>query len=90
MLYEWDENKRQSNLKKHGLDFAVAWMVLEDPNSYTCDDVKHSQNEIRKTTIGLFKDMYVVVIIHTDRNGVTRIISFRRANKKERKELWQL
>jgi len=89
LQYEWDEDKRQSNLDKHGLDFAVAWMVLENPLSRTYDDLKHSQNEMRKMTIGPLKELYVVVVIHTDRHGVTRIISFRRANDKERKKLWQ-
>ena len=89
MRYEWDEKKRLINLAKHGLDFAVAWKVLENENSRTYEDVKHSQNESRQMTIGPLDDVCVVIVIHTDRHGIIRIISFRRANKKERTKLWQ-
>jgi len=89
MQYEWDENKRQTNLKKHGFDFADAWIVLENEMSVTIDDAKHSQVEHRMMTIGLYDNITCVVIIHTDRNGKIRIISFRHANKKEEALLWQ-
>ena len=75
MQYEWDENKRKINLEKHGFDFIDAWEVLENPNSITMKDVKHSKNEYRRRTIGLFRRRVCVVIIHTNRNGdIIRII----------------
>jgi uncharacterized DUF497 family protein len=90
MEYEWDEKKRKSNIAKHRLDFADAWMVLESNDAVTLTDPKHSQLELRFLTIGYFKDKScVVAVIHTARQEKTRIISFRRANKKERKMLWQ-
>jgi hypothetical protein len=90
MQYEWDENKRQINLRKHGFDFIVAGCILEDPRSVTVDDVKHStMTEKRLMTIGLYKEVVCVVIIHTNRNGIVRIISFRHANRKEEMLLWQ-
>jgi uncharacterized DUF497 family protein len=90
MEYEWDETKRKSNLAKHGLDFAKAWKVLERSDSITTGDTEHSQSELRYRTIGYFgKELCVVVVIHTKRKEKTRIISFRRAHKKERKKLWQ-
>lgn len=87
--YEWDEEKRIINLAKHGFDFADAWRVLEGDIKLTIQDIKHSQTECRMMTIGMYDDITCVVIIHTDRNGVTRIISFRHANKKEEALLWQ-
>ena len=90
MKYEWDENKRRSNLLKHGFDFAFANLVLEDPRSLTLDDIKHSTpDEKRMMTIGFFKDTVCVVVIHTARDKRIRIISFRHANKKEEAMLWQ-
>lgn len=89
MQYEWDEKKRESNLKKHGFDFADAWRVLESSESISIDDVKHSQTETRIITIGMIDEVVCVVIVHTNRNGNIRIISFRHANKKEEALLWQ-
>jgi uncharacterized DUF497 family protein len=82
--YEWDEKKRKSNLIKHGLDFADAWIVLESDEKITIEDAKHSQLEPRSLTIGYFKDYLCVAVIHTPRQEKIRIISFRRANKRER------
>jgi uncharacterized DUF497 family protein len=84
MEYEWDERKRKSNLAKHGLDFAHAWEVLESDEKITIEDTKHSQSEPRSLTIGYFRGYLCVAVIHTPRQEKTRIISFRRANKKER------
>lgn len=84
MKYEWDEKKRESNLLKHGLDFVDAWIVLERDTSITFEDIKHSQAERRQITIGYLDDTLCTVVVHTTRTGVIRIISFRRANKKEK------
>jgi uncharacterized DUF497 family protein len=90
MEYEWDEKKRKSNLAKHRLDFADAWKILESNDAITLKDPKHSQSELRFLTIGYFRDeLCVVAVVHTARQKKTRIISFRHANKKERKILWQ-
>ena len=88
--YEWDENKRITNMAKHGLDFNVAGYVLEDKRSKTIIDVKHStESETRMMTIGLYKNTMCVIIIHTTRDDKIRIISFRHAHKKEEAQLWQ-
>lgn len=89
MQYEWDEKKRETNIKKHGFDFVDAWRVLENTESITMHDVKHSQTECRMITIGMIDDTVCAVVIHTERNGNIRIISFRHANKKEEALLWQ-
>ncbi|MDR3296993.1 MAG: BrnT family toxin [Prevotellaceae bacterium] len=88
MTFEWDENKRLSNLAKHGLDFADALRVFQDP--YRKDDVDDRKNygEARVNTIGVFIDEVIIVVTHTNRNSVTRLISARRANKKERRNYY--
>jgi len=83
MQFEWDEKKRLSNLTKHGLDFRDAWAVFADHHAYTNNSTQ-SFREKRAVTIGLLKQSVVVVVVHTDRAGVTRIISMRPASRPER------
>ena len=82
--YEWDDKKCESNFAKHGLDFAEAGKVIENPESITTDDVKHSLFECRRLTIGYLDNILCTAVIHTKRNLKIRIISFRPASKKER------
>ena len=81
--------EKTNESKKHGFDFVDAWRVLENTESITMHDVKHSQIEQRMITIGMIDDVVCAVVIHTERNGNIRIISFRHANKKEEALLWQ-
>ncbi|MEC9360047.1 MAG: BrnT family toxin [Pseudomonadota bacterium] len=82
MQYEWDENKRLANLRKHGLDFRDAPRVLEGP-ILSAEDSRFA--EVRYFCIGLLKD-FVVVVAYTYRGDVTRIISMRKATTHERKK----
>ena len=77
--YEWDENKRRRNVEERNLDFAqVANFDWENAAVRT----SNRQGEERFVAYGYMRDrMYTVVF--TLRNGVTRIISFRRASDKE-------
>jgi uncharacterized DUF497 family protein len=88
MRYEWDEGKRKANLEKHGLDFEDAYIVCEDPLSV--DIIYYEGGEERCNTIGALGSVIVAVVTHTDRfdkgEVITRIISFRKAEKKERRE----
>jgi hypothetical protein len=82
MQFEWDENKNARNLEKHGIDFVKAKDVFADPNSVTFrSGVRHSEE--RYLTIGIVDDRLITVVF-TIRNDRTRIISARRARKKER------
>jgi uncharacterized DUF497 family protein len=85
--YTWDEAKRQHNLCKHGLDFADAATVIEDINAFTVEDLRYPYNEQRFLTLGFF-DGQEVAIAHTERNYGTRIISFRKATRRERETLF--
>ena len=83
MEFEWDENKRQSNIIKHKIDFAEAVTIYDgDYNMY--QDLRADYGEKRYVTIGLLQGIEIAVI-HTPRNGKRRIISARRARVKERK-----
>ena len=84
MTYEWDEAKNRSNFAKHGLDFADAEQVFSGPCVTFVDD-RFNYGEKRFITLGLLASR-VVVIAHTPRSGsVTRIISMRKANRREQK-----
>ena len=84
MLFEWDENKRLANLKKHKLDFKDIKIVFMDKHAFTFEDNKKDYGEKREITIGMYWGEVLTSICHTTRNGNKRIISFRYASKKER------
>jgi len=87
MIYEWDEEKSRSNLVKHGLDFADAEQVLTGPCVTFADD-RFDYRELRLISLGLL-DGRGVVIAHAPRGeDVTRIISMRKANRREQ-EIYQ-
>ena len=82
---EWDPVKAETNLKKHQVSFEEASTVFDDPLFITFLDVDHSVDEERYITIGLSKANRVLLIAHTERQGITRIISARKATKNERR-----
>lgn len=83
MKFEWDENKNQTNKEKHGLDFKDAEFIFSGKIITFIDD---SQNygENRFITLGELKER-VVIVIHTQRSLIVRIISMRKANEREKK-----
>ena len=81
-LIEWDENKNQLNKIKHGVDFQQAAKVFEDNFRLEEIDFEHSDEEIRYITIGRVND--ILFVVYTERGEFTRLISARRATKKER------
>ena len=85
--YTWDEAKRKSNLRKHGLDFADVPAVLERA-TYTKEDARFHYSERRYTSIGIFNGQEVVIVYTEIDNGV-RIISFRKATHQERKTFYR-
>jgi uncharacterized DUF497 family protein len=86
-IYTWDEAKRQSNLRKHGLDFADASVVFKGAVLVE-DDLRFHFGERRFNTLGYFQGEEVS-ITHTERHNGIRIISFRKATRKERIELFR-
>jgi len=79
----WDETKRRSNLVKHGLDFEDAGEVLE--SRFRLDMALVRGGELRMQSISYALGfLAVLTVVHTEREGATRVISFRPASSKER------
>jgi uncharacterized DUF497 family protein len=81
MRCTWDEAKRESNLQKHGLDFADAEKVFAQP-VVLFEDTRADYGEQRMIGIGLL-DFLVVLIVHVESDGEIRIISMRKADSDE-------
>ncbi|MEI8299083.1 MAG: BrnT family toxin [Pseudomonadota bacterium] len=83
----WDERKRLSNLRIHGLDFRDAPGVF-DGSTFTIDDARFADGEQRFLTLGLLGEVGVS-IVHTEAPDLIRIISFRKATRHEEVVLFQ-
>ena len=84
MRFEWDSHKAETNLGKHGVRFADAVTVLEDETALTVPD-EHA-DEPRFATVGLDAQARVLVVVYPWRDDVIRIISARKATKRERRQ----
>ncbi len=82
--YEWDETKRKSNIKKHGIDFVDAPMIF-DGYTLSIEDDRYDYGEERFVTFGILNGR-VVAVVHTESEDLIRIISIRKATKHEEKE----
>ena len=80
MRFEWDERKREENLRVHGYDFDDAHEVFQGPTA-TFEDDRFEYGESRYVTLGLLRGC-VVSIAHTEAKSV-RVISLRRASRNE-------
>ena len=81
MRFSWSEGKRRSNLVDHGLDSVDASRVFDDV-TFTFEDDRFDYGEQRFVTLGLLDGM-VVSIVHTESPRSIRIISFRKATRRE-------
>ncbi len=80
--FEWDETKRLSNIKNHGIDFEEAKPVFEDLNALDVLDGRFDYGEERWVIIGRGAGG-LLAVVYVERDGVNRIISARLATKKE-------
>ncbi len=80
-MFVWHEDKRQLNLRKHGIDFADAEVIFEGV-TFTAEDDRDTYGERRFLTLGLLADQ-VVSVTHTERGEEIRIISIRKATSHE-------
>lgn len=85
MRFQWDSNKANSNVKKHGVFFEEAVTVFGDPLAVSIFDPDHSASEVRFLTIGHSRAQRLLVVSHTERAGEVRLISARLATRQERK-----
>ena len=82
MDYEWDRRKALANLEKHGVDFADAALALEDELALTMRD-PDSENEERYITLGMDPFGQILAVAFTWRRERIRIISARKATRRE-------
>ena len=85
MEFQWDNRKAAENLRKHNISFQEAITVFSDFLSLTIPDPLHSQSEERLVTIGYSEKQRLLVVVHTERGDVIRVISAREATSYERK-----
>ena len=85
MKFEWDENKNNINIVKHGIGFSEACSTFYDDNALLFDDPDHSEDEDRFLLIGMSRTTRVLIVSHCYRKDgeVIRIISARKATKTE-------
>ena len=83
---DWDDEKAATNLKKHGIKFEDAARIFLDDNRLDYFDEKHSEEEDRYITIGMVNA--VLFVVYTERGATTRLISARRATKREKERYY--
>lgn len=84
-LYVWDETKRRSNLKKHGLDFSDAYLVYENPEKCTYESSRGNENRLMDVALAVIQGR-LLTLVYTERGDDVRVISFRNASREERKQ----
>lgn len=82
MNFEWDEAKSDACFQERGFDFAYAARAFLDPNRVVQLDTRHSYGEERYQLMGAIEHR-IFVVVYTPRRGAIRIISARKANKRE-------
>jgi uncharacterized protein len=87
--YEWDPHKAEVNLQKHGVDFADAALALEDERALTVPDAA-STSEDRFVTLGVDPLGRVLVVVYTWRADSIRLISARKATRREQRQYEEL
>ena len=88
MRFVWDKRKATSNRGKHGVSFAEAQTVFDDSHALLIGDPDHSEDEDRFVLLGLSALLNMLVVCHCYREDdeQIRIISARKASKKETAE----
>lgn len=84
MAFDWDPEKDAANREKHGIGFGEACRIFDGPVLTRADD-REDYGEPRFISLGALTPEAVIVVVHTQRDGKTRLISARKANRRERK-----
>ena len=85
MKFEWDPHKAAANLVKHRVAFEEAATAIRDDFAAVARDPDHSLNEYRFITFGISSAGRLLMVSHTERGDIIRIISARLATRIERK-----
>lgn len=89
MSFKWDQEKAEANLRKHGVDFADAALALEDDHAMTLPD-EASASEERFITLAMDPLGRVLVVVYTWRADTIRLISARKATRREQRQYGEL
>ncbi len=81
MRFEWDENKRLANIRKHGFDFADVSSIFNS-DTVTVEDDRYNYGEQRFMTLAFLQGR-IIAVVHTENDDLVRIISVRKASKYE-------
>ena len=88
--FTWDEEKNRSNQKKHGISFEEAETVFYDDDALLKYDEAHPLDEERFVMLGMSKASRILVVCHCCRTGgVLRLISARKATRREESQYWE-
>ncbi len=85
MNFEWDAEKAEANVRKHGVSFDESKTVFRDPMYLIFADPDHSVSESRFLALGISDASRLLFVSYTERESATRIISARKATRRERK-----
>lgn len=86
MKFEWDKEKAESNLKKHGISFDEAISAFDDLFNVDLFDPKHSEDENRFILVGQSENESILIVSYAERGDKIRIITARKVTSKERKD----
>jgi len=86
LQFTWDRKKAAGNEVKHGVTFEEAVSVFRDPLAFIFDDDSHSDDEYREIIIGHSVRQRLLIVNFTERDDVVRIISARKATKREQSD----
>jgi len=85
-VFEWDDEKNRLNIEKHGISFETAATIFRGIILSRIDD-REDYGEVRDISIGRVDTDVVVTVVHTNRDGsILRLVSARRAIRRERKD----
>lgn len=85
LTFEWNPSKERANLKNHAVSFNEATTVFDDEQGIDIFDPNHSDSEDRYILFGRSAMNRFLLVVHTDRHDVVRIISARELTRNERK-----
>ncbi len=86
LSFDWDPRKALANASKHGVSFEEARTVFIDEDALLIHDPDHSEEEDRFILLGLSYKLRLIVVCHSERKDVVRIISARKATRSEQKQ----
>ena len=92
LRFEWDDYKNAENIRKHSVSFEEAVSVFSDDHALESFDPDHGKDEERFLLVGISSHLKVVIVCycHRRKGSVIRIISARKANKREEKDYWEI